>query len=90
MVRTTLRMYDITTAENPDWKIPYLGYRGTPTGIDVFKVLDTGVLPVIDGGLAGKDGGQIGAGILRPPMECFEQAAERLAALGITPPAPAA
>ena len=87
MVQTTLRMYDITTAENPDWKIPYLGYRGTPTGIDVFKVLETGVLPVIDGGLAGKDGGQIGAGILRPPMECFEQAGRMLQAAGVTPPA---
>jgi Protein of unknown function (DUF1116) len=78
MVATTLRMYDITTAENPDWRIPFLDYRGTPTGIDVFKVLATGALPVIDGGLAGKDGGQIGAGILRPPMECFEEAARRL------------
>jgi hypothetical protein len=87
MVATNLAMYDITVGENPDWKIPYLGYRGTPTGIDAFAVLDRGVLPVIDGGLAGKDGGQIGAGVLRPPMECFEEAVRRLGEAGVVAPA---
>ncbi len=68
-------MYDITVGEHPDQLIPFFGFRGSPVGIDILKVLDTGVLPVIDGGLAGKDGGQIGAGILRGPRECFEAAA---------------
>lgn len=68
-------MYDITVAEHTDFKIPFFGYRGTPVGIDVFKVLETSTVPVIDGGLAGKDGGQIGAGILKAPLECFEAAA---------------
>ena len=48
---------------------------GTPVGIDIFRVTGTGIVPVIDGGLAGKNGGQIGAGILRAPMECFTAAA---------------
>jgi hypothetical protein len=68
-------------AEHPDFLIPYFGFRGTPVGIDVFKVTQTGVTPVIDGGLAGKNGGQIGAGILRAPLACFtaaEQAYRRL------------
>jgi hypothetical protein len=68
-------MYEITVGEHEDYRIPFFGYRGTPVGIDVFKVLETGVLPVIDGGLAGRDGGQIGAGILKAPRECFESAA---------------
>ena len=69
------RMYDIAVAEHPDFKIPNFGFRGTPVGIDVFKVTATGTQPVIDGGLAGKNGGQIGAGILRAPLECFAAAA---------------
>ncbi|MGO8957414.1 MAG: DUF1116 domain-containing protein [Streptosporangiaceae bacterium] len=75
MVAMNSLMYDITVAEHPDFKIPYFGFRGTPVGIDVFKVASSGIQPVIDGGLAGKDGGQIGAGILRAPVECFEAAA---------------
>lgn len=75
MVAMNSLMYDITVAEHPDFKIPYFGFRGTPVGIDVFKVAGSGIQPVIDGGLAGKDGGQIGAGILRAPVECFAAAA---------------
>ncbi len=75
MVRMNLAMYDITVGEHPDFQIPYLGYRGAPTGIDALRVVETGVTPAIDGGLAGKDGGQIGAGILRAPIECFQAAA---------------
>lgn len=55
-------------------------YRGTPTGIDLFKVLETGVLPVMDIGIAGKGGGQIGAGVVSAPTECFSLAAELYAA----------
>jgi Protein of unknown function (DUF1116) len=68
-------MYEITLGEHPDYQIPFFGYRGTPVGIDVERVLETGIVPVIDGGLAGRNGvGQIGAGILRAPIECFEAA----------------
>jgi Protein of unknown function (DUF1116) len=76
MVAMNTRMYDITVAEHPDFLIPYFGFRGTPVGIDVFKVTGSGIQPVIDGGLAGKGGGQIGAGILRAPLDCFTTAAK--------------
>ena len=76
MVAMNTRMYDITVAEHPDFLIPYFGFRGTPVGIDVFKVTGSGIQPVIDGGLAGKGGGQIGAGILRAPLDCFTAAAK--------------
>jgi hypothetical protein len=69
-------LYQITVGENPDYLIPALGYRGTPTGIDIFKVLESQVLPVMDVGIAGRNGGQIGAGIVRAPLVCFERAAE--------------
>jgi Protein of unknown function (DUF1116) len=72
------QMYEITVGEHPEFRIPYFGYRGVPVGIDVERVLETGIVPVIDGGLAGKDGGQIGAGILRAPIECFEAAGAAL------------
>jgi Protein of unknown function (DUF1116) len=74
MIRLNSLMYDITVAEHPDFKIPYYGFRGSPVGIDVFKVTQTQTTPVIDGGLAGKNGGQIGAGILRAPLACFTAA----------------
>jgi len=45
--------------------------------VDIFRVLQEGVLPVMDVGLAGRDGGQIGAGVIRAPRECFERAAAR-------------
>ena len=76
MVERNLELYEITVGENSHYHIPYLDYRGSPTGIDVFKVLDTGVLPAMDIGIAGRDGGQIGAGVVRAPAECFECAAE--------------
>jgi hypothetical protein len=76
MARTNEDMYAITLAEHPDFAIPFFAYRGTPVGIDVMKVVSTGILPAIDAGLAGVGGGQIGAGILRAPMECFVQAEE--------------
>jgi len=76
MAATNAAMYEIVAGEHTDYRLPYFGYRGTPVGIDVFRVLETGILPVIDGGLAGRDGGQIGAGLLRAPRECFEQAAD--------------
>ena len=74
MVERNLQLYAIAVGENADYRIPYLGYRGTPTGIDIHRVVETGVLPVMDIGIAGRDGGQIGAGIVRAPIECFEAA----------------
>ena len=74
MVERNLELYDITLGENPDYRIPYLGYRGTPTAIDIFRVVETGVLPMMDIGIAGRDGGQIGAGVVRAPLACFEAA----------------
>ncbi|UOY02679.1 DUF1116 domain-containing protein [Blastococcus sp. PRF04-17] len=69
-------MYAITVGEHPDFLLPPLDFRGAPVGIDLFAVLRTGVVPVIDGGLAGRDGGQIGAGVLRPDLDCFAAAAD--------------
>ena len=78
---TTQRMYDITVGENPAFAIPILEFRGTPTGIDVTAVVRSGVLPQINTGMAGRVAGtgQVGAGLVTPPMECFVQAIEALA-----------
>lgn len=74
MIERNLEMYAITYGENSTYRIPHFGFRGTPTGIDARKVLETAVLPVMDVGLAGRDGGQIGAGVIRAPRECFADA----------------
>jgi len=71
MVKQNVDLYEITVDENEDFRIPFLGYRGTPTGIDAFRVAEKNILPIMDIGIAGKDGGQIGAGLVRAPMECF-------------------
>jgi hypothetical protein len=78
---TTERMYQLTLAENPAMQIPILGFRGSPTGIDVLKVARTGWLPQINTGMAGRVAGtgQVGAGLVQPPQECFEQALAALA-----------
>jgi hypothetical protein len=74
MIRRNLAMYDITAAEHPDFKIPYLRFRGTPTGIDILRVVETGITPTMNIGVAHRDGGQIGAGVLDAPLECFTAA----------------
>jgi hypothetical protein len=79
MIARNLEMYRITAGENATFRIPLFGFRGTPTGVDVFRVLGEDVMPVMDVGLAGRDGGQIGAGVIRAPRECFERAAARWA-----------
>ncbi len=78
---TTQRMYDITVGENPAFAIPILEFRGAPTGIDVTAVVRSGVLPQINTGMAGRVAGtgQVGAGLVTPPMECFTQALDELA-----------
>jgi hypothetical protein len=75
-VNYTMKMYEITAAENNIYKIPYLNFRGTPTGIDVIKVVEKSVLPFIDTGVAHKNAGigQIGAGVLSAPSEPFVNA----------------
>jgi hypothetical protein len=81
-VRTTNEMYEITLAENPAYALPSLDFRGAPTGIDVTRVLRTGILPQINTGIAGRVAGtgQVGAGLVKPPMACFVAAAQALAA----------
>ena len=78
---TTERMYQVTLAENPAMQIPVLGFRGAPTGIDVLQVARTGWLPQINTGMAGRVAGtgQVGAGLVQPPQQCFEQALAALA-----------
>ncbi|HVP38837.1 MAG TPA: DUF1116 domain-containing protein [Candidatus Saccharimonadales bacterium] len=72
----TRRMYGITLAEHPAFKIPVLDFRGTATGIDLLKVVETGVVPVVNTGIAHKEPGvgMVGAGLVKPPFECFRQA----------------
>ncbi len=72
-VNYTMKMYEITAAENNVYKIPYLNFRGTPTGIDMVKVVEKNILPFIDTGVAHKNPGvgQIGAGVLSAPAEPF-------------------
>ena len=72
----TKNMYEITVTENPNFSMPNLNFRGGPCGIDIRKVLETGILPVITTGIAHKEAGRgfIGAGITSAPMECFEMA----------------
>jgi hypothetical protein len=77
-LQTTLEMYEITFDEHTQFTIPGLNFRGTPCGIDVRKVMETGILPQINTGIAHKDPGvgMVGAGILRAPEACFRQAFE--------------
>ncbi|MDI6778854.1 MAG: DUF1116 domain-containing protein [Bacteroidota bacterium] len=75
-INFTQKMYQITMMESKFFQIPALGFRGTPTAIDIRKVIESGILPIVNTGIAHKDAGvgQIGAGLVNPPMECFEKA----------------
>jgi hypothetical protein len=77
-VRTTQEMYEITFAEHKDFTIPALNFRGTPLGIDIRLVEETGILPQINTGIAHKNPGigMVGAGVLRAPEKCFHDAFE--------------
>lgn len=72
----TRTMSEIATGENPEWTIPAMDYMGVPTGIDIRLVLETGLAPTINTGIAHKEPGvgQVGAGVVRAPMKCFEEA----------------
>jgi len=75
-VSKNLAMYEITIGENNVYQIPYFDFRGTPTGIDIRKVVEKNLAPFIDTGVAHKDPGvgQVGAGLLDAPMEVFKKA----------------
>ncbi|MFZ1485271.1 DUF1116 domain-containing protein, partial [Nostocoides sp.] len=81
-LQATQRMYAITQGEHPAYQVPILEFRGTPTGIDVTKVARTGILPQINTGMAGRVAGvgQVGAGLVNPPEQCFTEALVALAA----------
>jgi hypothetical protein len=75
-INTTLQMYEITTTEHKYFTIPQLDFRGTPTGIDIRKVVEKNMPPRVNTGVAHKDPGigQVGAGVVSPPMSIFEDA----------------
>ncbi len=75
-INATLEMYEITQAEHTSFTIPALDFRGTPVGIDIRKVVELGIHPRVNTGIAHKEAGvgQVGAGLVRPPMAIFEQA----------------
>jgi hypothetical protein len=75
-LNATLEMYEICFSEHKYFTIPPLDFRGTPTGIDIRKVVETGITPRVNTGIAHKEAGvgQVGAGLVRPPMEMFEAA----------------
>ena len=77
---TTKLMYTITLARNNDYGIPALGFAGTPTGIDARRVVDSGVPPIFNTGIAHRDAGvgQVGAGIAKAPLACFSGALREL------------
>jgi hypothetical protein len=76
------RMLNITLGANPAFTLPALNFGGTPAGIDARLVVDTGILPIINTGIAHKEAGvgQIGAGITTAPMSCFTDAVAVIAA----------
>ncbi len=76
--RFTEEMHEIALGPNPAFPLPTMDDQGAPTGIDIRKVVETGILPVINTGIAHKKPGvgQVGAGVVRAPLECFVQALE--------------
>lgn len=77
----TMTMTHITVGRNDAFTLPALNFAGSPAGIDIRKVVDTGIQPIINTGIAHRDAGigQIGAGITRAPLACFTQAVSALA-----------
>ena len=82
-IRYTKEMYEITVAEHKTYVIPALDFRGTPVGVDIRRVNELNLFPFINTGIAHRDPGigQIGAGILRAPKSCFEEALKEFSAL---------
>jgi hypothetical protein len=83
-LRATLAMYEITWAESLNYRIPALGYRGSPLGIDCRKVVERNVVPIVNTGIAHREPGVgvIGGGIVRVPMQPFADALQALADQG--------
>jgi hypothetical protein len=75
-INTTMDMYEITYSENKNFTIPFLDFRGTPTGVDIRKVVEKQIAPRVNTGVAHKDPGvgQVGAGVASAPMQLFEDA----------------
>ena len=75
------RMRSITLGTNPAFTLPALNFGATACAIDARLVLDSGILPVINTGIAHRDAGvgQIGAGITTAPLQCFVAAIEAVA-----------
>lgn len=75
-INTTLDMYQITFGEHKHFTIPFLEFRGTPTGVDIRKVVEYSLPPRVNTGVAHKDPGvgQVGAGVVSAPMKVFEDA----------------
>ena len=75
-LNATLEMYEITAAEHRSFTVPQLDFRGTPVGIDLRAVVETGITPRVNTGIAHKEAGvgQIGAGLVRPPLSLFTEA----------------
>lgn len=75
-IKYTNEMYEITTTENTSFQIPSLDFRGTPTGIDIRKVIEKNIFPFINTGVAHKNAGvgQVGAGVLSAPKDPFIKA----------------
>jgi hypothetical protein len=75
-IDNSLRMRQITLGESNVFQLPALDFRGTACGIDARRVVDTGIEPVINTGIAHREPGigQIGAGLTRAPLACFAQA----------------
>ena len=80
-INATLEMYEICYTEHKSFTIPPLDFRGTPTGIDLRKVVELGITPRVNTGIAHKDPGvgQVGAGLVRPELSMFEEALEAFA-----------
>ncbi|WP_069804784.1 DUF1116 domain-containing protein [Thermogemmatispora onikobensis] len=80
-LRYTREMYSLTVTTNPQFSLPSLNFQGTPTGIDIRQVCRLNLPPVINTGIAHRlpGIGQVGAGIVHPPMECFTAALQALA-----------
>lgn len=78
MIAVNDQMYRIAHTDSPLFSLPFAEFRGTPTGIDVHAVTDSGITPVMDIGIAGAGGGQIGAGLARASLEPFAAASAAL------------
>jgi hypothetical protein len=76
----TREMANITVTRHPQYLMPALNFEGAPLGIDIRKVVQTGITPIIDTAIAHKDPGypKIGGGLVRAPLECFKKALIRL------------